>query len=401
MFRSARSLVLSGVLAVASDVLAQDWPNFRGPKHDGISPEQGMKTDWNDKVKVVWERTVGASFSGLSCVNGRVYTCGTADGQQTALCLDAGDGKVIWQKPFEKEYIERQGGDGARSTPTVDDGRVYLMSARGKLLCLSADDGSEVWTTQYNDVPQWGYSGSVLIDGDMAIALVGGSSGSMMALDKRTGKNIWSCGEGPAGYSTPYPFEFNGKRYVCGFLGDSAVIADIKTGDEVAKIDWKTQFEVNAASPVYHDGHLFLSSGYGKGSILLKLEPDGKKLKTTKVWESKVLLSQFQSSVLWEGHLFTCDQKGLKCVEFMTGKQAWEEPRMSNGTTLIADGHLYVLTQDGELLIAPLSTREFKPKTRVQLFKGKRNCWTLPTLYRGKLYARDLTKVLCVDLSGK
>jgi outer membrane protein assembly factor BamB len=258
---------------------AADWPNFRGPNYDGISTETGLTTQWSGEIPKLWDRKIGDAFSSFACVDGQLYTCGTKNDHQVLLCLKADSGETIWEVPFEKQYKERQGGDGTRATPTVDDGRVYIFGAVGKLACYDAKDGEEVWRTSYTKDPTWGYSGSVLVDGDLAIVSPGGPNGSLAAHDKKTGKLVWKSGSDPAGYATPYPFSFEGKRYIAGFTGTSAMIAEASSGREVWRMPWKTDYDVNAAAPIFHEGHLFFSSGYRHGCILLKLRAEGDYLK--------------------------------------------------------------------------------------------------------------------------
>jgi outer membrane protein assembly factor BamB len=376
---------------------AGDWPNFRGPQHDGISPESGFKKDWTTPLPLVWERKVGSAFSGMSVAGERLYTCGTQNKQQVLLCLEAGTGEVIWEKPFEKEYPEAQGGDGTRATPTIHDGRVYVLGARGKLLCCKADNGEELWSKQFKHAPQWGYSGSVLIEGELAIASGGKSDGSLVAYDRVTGQERWRTGEDPVGYATPYPFTFEGQRYVCGFMGNSALIVEAATGREVWRMKWVTDFEVNAAAPIFHDGKLFLSSGYRHGAILLELSRTGGRLADKKLWESRAVRNKFQSSTLFEGHLYTSDETALKCVEFATGTEKWKVNRKENGTLVIADGHVLFLAEDGEFMIAPATPAGWKPTTTAKLLSGR--CWTVPTVANGKLYARDLERLVCFQLA--
>ena len=399
-----RSVLLVGLACVAGGLAqptpsaAADWPNFRGPNHDGISTETGLTTTWDTPIPLVWERTVGSAFSSFACVDGRVYTCGTQDKQQVLFCLSADTGAVIWQKPFEKRYRDPQGGDGTRATPTVDGDRVYIMGGHGKLVAFNAASGAELWSQQFNEKPHWGYSGSVLIEGNLAVVTGDATAGALVAFDKITGKRIWTSGSDVAGYTTPYPFTFQGKRYIAGFMGRSAVIADAATGRQVWTMPWKTSYDVNCAAPIFHDGHLFFSSGYKHGAILLRLRVDGDKLAGETVWESKVLRNKFQSCILYQDHLYTSDEKSLKCVNFRTGVLAWEVPRLKHGTVIIADGSLLVLSQGGELQIAPASPTGFVPTTQASILNGR--CWTVSALYQGRLYARNLDRLVCFDLKG-
>jgi outer membrane protein assembly factor BamB len=387
------------VLAAGGLLNAADWPNWLGPNHNQISPEKGFKTTWTEKPKVLWEKPLGAAFSSFTIVGDKLYTCGAKAGQQVLFCLNPASGDVIWELPFEKQYKDGQGGDGTRATPTVDDGRVYILGGFGLLLCVDAADGKkEIWRKQFNAKPQWGYSGSVLIEGDMAVVTAGGSDGGLAAFDKKTGKPIWKSSDDLVGYATPYPFTFNSKRYIVGFLGKGAIIVEAKTGREVWRTPWKTNYDINASAPVFHDGHLFLTSAYGTGCALFKLTPEGDDLKGEEVWRSKVIVNKFQQCILWDGALYCGDDQTLKCVDFMTGNELWKVPRMANATVILADKQLIVFSEGGKLLIAPASPKEFKPTAEAQILNKR--CWTIPMLHDGKLYCRNLERAVCVDIAA-
>ena len=396
---ATRLLIALLCICLAGSAFAADWPNWRGPNYDGISPEKGFRTNWEKPPPKLWEAEIGSAFSSFSCVKGKAYTCGTKDKQQMLFCFDAATGNVLWRTPIEKEYVERQGGDGTRATPTVNDGRVYIFGALGKMLCCDADTGQILWSQQFKAKPQWGYAASVLIEGDLAIVQAGGDDG-LLALDKKSGKPVWKSGKALAGYATPYPFTFDGERYVAGLLGKEAIVVEMKTGRHVFSIPWKTDWDVNAATPLFHDGLLFFSSGYNHGSVVLKLGRDGDKLSGQKVWENKSIVGKFQTPVLYEGYLYVSDESGkLKCVEFATGKEKWKQPGIENGTVVLADGYLVVFTDGGELQIAKASPEKYEPSTKVPLLSGR--CWTIPTLYDGRIYVRNLERAACYKLTGE
>ncbi len=379
----------------AASVLAGDWPNWRGPNHDGRSDESAIRTAWSGELKVAWQRTIGDGYSGITTAKGKVYTGGQADGTQLLYCLDAKSGKVAWTAPIE-EGFQNGYGHGPRGTPTIDEGRVYIIGAHGTFACFDAESGSQVWSRKYENVPTWGYSGSVLIHGSLAIAAVGGDGGGLRALDKKSGKEVWKCGsDADSGYSTPHPFTFEGKTYVAAFLGGTFVIADPDSGREVFAMPWKTAYKINAATPIYHDGHLFLSSGYKTGCGLYKLSKKGDRLDAKEVWRSKVLLNKFQTPVLHQGKLYSYDQKAFHCVDLMTGKQEWRE-RGKHGTVVLANGHLLALTEKGKLRVAPASPKGFEPTGESQILDDR--CWTVPTLSNGRLYARNQDRIVCLDL---
>ena len=399
--RTAAGMLIT--LTIAGTSVAEDWPNFLGPRHDLISLETGLRTSWSGPIPRIWEREVGSALSGISVVGGRAYTYGEAGKRQVLYCLDAETGEVIWQRDFEGAYRESQGGDGTRATPTVDGDRVYVLGALGRLICANANTGEILWDRKFTAEPRWGYSGSVLIEGDLAILSPGKRAGALLALDKRTGEERWRTGSEAAGYATPYPFTMNDKRYVVGFVADAALIVEAATGREVWRTRWKTDWNVNAAAPIFHEDHLFLSSGYSTGSALFRLAPSGDKLAGEEVWRNNVIMNKFQSSILWKGYLYTSDQNGLRCADFRTGEARWRMRRLPgsdasqvDGTMTMADGNIYYLSQGGELAIGPASRAGFEPVTMERVLSGL--CWTVPTISNGRLYVRNLTHVVCIDL---
>lgn len=395
-----RLLTVLCLCAFALSAVAADWPNWRGPKHDGISPDKTVAAKWEQTPPQKWETEIGAGFSGMSVVGDKIYTGGTIEKKQVLLCLGATDGKILWKVELEDEYKDGQGGDGPRGTPTVADGRVYIQGGHGRVLCADAATGKEVWSRKYEAKPQWGYSGSILIEGDLAIVNGGNEDGPLVALNAKTGEPVWKAGEGKAGYATPYPFTFDGKRCVAGFLAKNLIVVDPKTGKELWSTEWTTDWDVNAATPIFHAGHLFLTSGYKTGAGLFKLAVNGEKLVGQAVWEGqpdKVVMGKFQSPVLYDGHLYVSDQKELKCVELMTGKEKWRQSGIKDGTVLLAGDQLVVLTEGGELQIAKASPEEYEPTTKVKVLDGR--CWTVPTLVDGKLYVRNLKIARCYTLT--
>ncbi len=397
LFRGrAAGLALLIALAAQSSLVAGDWPHFRGPNYDGVSGETGLKTDWSTPIPLMWERRVGAAFSSFAIVGDRLYTGGTDDKQQTLVCLNASSGEVVWQTPIEAEYVERQGGDGPRATPTVADSRVYTMGARGRLLCVDATTGKEIWSRTFGGAPTWGFSASVLVEGGRAIVSAGGREGALAAFDARSGEPVWKAGSSQAGYATPYPFTHDGVRYVAGFVADGLLVVRADDGREAWNLAWETDWDVNAAAPIYHQGHLFFSSGYGTGACLVRLETKGDRLSATEVWRSKVLRNKFQSSVLHDGHLYASDERALRCVEFLTGVERWNVPRIQDSTLVLAQEHVFLLTEEGELQIAAASPSGFKPTTTARILDGR--CWSVPVLHNGRLYARDQERIVAFQL---
>ncbi|KAB2653793.1 MAG: PQQ-binding-like beta-propeller repeat protein [Verrucomicrobia bacterium] len=385
------SLVLSSTAA--------DWPNFRGPDHNGISKETGWASQWsNGAPKQLWKAKVGLGFATLSVSNGRVYTTGNASDTDTVFCFDADTGKALWKNsypaPRDAKYYE----GGTSATPTVDGDRVYTISKRGILHCLGAADGKVVWTNNLQQelgakIPEWGFAGSFYIEGDLAI-LNFGTAGT--ALDKRTGKVVWTSGTDVSGYSTPMPVNAGGERAVILAVKQDVVAVKIKDGKELWRFPWKTQYDVNAPTPILSGSKVFISSGYNHGGGVFDISQQPPK----EIWNNKNMRNHMASSILWKGHLYGIDENQLRCLDFDTGEVKWTDKVSGKGALMIADGKLIVLSERGELLVAEASPAAFKPISRVQVVGGK--CWAAPVLANGKIYCRTGPgDVVCVDVSGK
>ena len=378
---------------------AADWPNFRGPDHNGISKETGWSSQWSaGSPKRLWEAKVGLGFATLSVSKGRIYTTGNASDTDTVYCFDADTGKELWKHSYPAPRDAKNYEGGTSATPTVDGDRVYIISKRGSVHCLGAADGKVIWTKNLQEelgakIPEWGFAGSFFIEGDLAILNIG-TAGA--ALEKATGKVVWSSGTDVSGYSTPMPFDASGERAVILALKQDVAAVKIKDGKELWRFPWKTQYDVNAATPFLSESKVFISSGYNRGGGVFDIS----KNPPAKVWENKNMRNHMASSVLWKGHLYGIDENQLRCISFDTGEVKWTDKVSGKGALMMADGKLIVLSERGELLVAEASPTAFKPISRAQVVGGK--CWAAPVLANGKIYCRTGPgDVVCVDVSGK
>jgi outer membrane protein assembly factor BamB len=247
-------------------------------------------------------------------------------------------------------------------------------------------------------IPGWGFAGSPLVQENLLLLNLGAAG---LALEKTTGKKVWSSANNDAGYSSPIPVTRGQDSLVLFSSGKAYVAVNAKTGKEAWNLPWLTQYGVNAADPILKDEYVFLSTGYGKGAALWKLGEGEPKI----VWQNKQLRNQMNPSVLVNGFLYGVDgdagsKPSLKCVDFLTGTVKWTEPRVGSGSVTVADNKLIVLSDKGELMVAEASPAAFKPLARAQVLGGK--CWTVPVLANGKIYCRNVAgDLVCVDVAGK
>jgi outer membrane protein assembly factor BamB len=399
-------LLLALGSAWAAGARAADWPQFRGPNRDGISRETGILKSWpEDGPRVLWKAPVGEGFSGITVAGGRLYTMEGRGGGENAVCLDAATGKQLWRVTLDQKYESGQG-SGPRSTPTVAGDLVYMLTGNGKLFALRAATGKVVW---FHDLveeysarpPQWGVATSPLVEGNLLLVDVGGAPAmAAMAFDRRTGKVAWSSQTDRAGYSAPIAFTVGGIRQALFFTGSSLASLSPADGRLYWRKSWQTDWDVNAATPIFvPPDQVFVSSGYDTGAALFRMKASGGKVAVEEVWRSKRMKNQFSSSVLWQGHIYGFDNDTFKCIEAATGEEKWRERGLGHGSLILADGHLFVLSERGRLALVEATPAEYREKASAEVLSGK--CWTAPALAGGRLYLRNEETMVALDVAAR
>jgi outer membrane protein assembly factor BamB len=386
-------LVFAFALTIGSalDTRSDEWPNWRGPKRNGISAETGWLETWPAAgPPTAWKAKVGLGFSSFVVAQGRAFTLGHADGQDTVWCFEASSGKVVWKHSYPAELGDKYFEGGTTGTPTVAGDRVFVLSRWGDLFCFEAANGKVVWSKNVQKetgapIPDWGFTGAPLAHDNLLVLNVGDAG---LALEAATGKMIWRSANQRAGYSTPLPVQHNGQWLALLGSGSSYVAVQLRDGKEVWRIRWVTEYGVNASDPIINGHHLFLCTGYGKGGALFNLSGS----EPVQLWKTKKLRTQLNGPVLFQGHLYgpdgdTTEKAALKCLEFATGDERWSHPGFGSGAVIVADGKLIALSGTGELMVAPAVASGFKPLARAQVLGGK--CWTAPVLADGRIYCRN------------
>jgi len=397
--------ILTLFLVCVGIVHSADWPQFRGPSRDGISPEKGLLQSWPDGgPKVVWRNDeLGYGWSSVAVVEGIVYTSGVIEDILTVTSLDS-SGKVRWQQPLEPA-TKGEGYKGSRSTPTIDGDRLYILSGEGTLYCLKTTSGQEVWSVnlvaRYGPgKPKWSMAESVLIDGNKVICAPGARA-SMVALDKMTGEEIWAAEpvDPKTGYASAMLIEHGGIRQVITFSAKSVFGVNADTGELLwtERRPHQRWGDVNATSVVFDNGMLYVTSGYSAGSVGYKLSVSGKKVSVERVWESKLLDEHHGGVVLLYGRVIGVghESRGLTALDLKTGRDIYRVRDFREASVIYADGRLICQGHRGTISLVDPATGDVISSFKMQ---NRKKVWAMPAISDGLLYIRNGSELTCYDI---
>lgn len=411
MFRHRRLLVLALIWIISESLVAEagDWPQFRGPKRDGHAAPQKLLRQWpTTGPQLLWTAEgLGAGYSGLAVVGDRIVTMGLIGEDEMVLSRRLSDGQEIWRTRIGPAY-RQDIGDGPRSTPTVVGDAVFALGASGDLACLDLNTGQIVWHRQIlkefdaSNIT-WGISESPLVVGQHVIVTPGGRKGTMVALDKISGATLWTAKDPrlevePAGYASPILYSVAGNEQVATFTSLGAFAVRLRDGKFVWRYDKVANGTANIATPVYSAGHLFYSSDYGQGCALLRLQGD----RVQEVYFNKNLKNHHGGVVAIDGHLYGFDSSVLVCVEMASGKQKWKDRSVGKGSLSVADGMLYLLSEDGVVGLVRPSPTKYEEVSRFSLpSRSDQRTWTYPVIAHGRLLLRDQDRLFCYHVKAE
>ena len=384
---------LPSLLAAFTPVDPDDWLTWMGPARNGVSAESEWSSEGSKEP--LWQGEVGLGYSSFVVSKDRLYTLGydKDGGMDVVFCLDANTGEEVWAHAYPAKLLDKFHGGGTLATPALDGDRVYTNEREGKLFCLDAASGEVLWSKDQVaefgvTPPQWGFSASPYVHGDLVVINVG----TVIAYDKKTGEVRWKSKDYGDAYSTPAPWTLAGKECLAVFAGKGLAVLALADGAEKALAPWKTQYDVNAMTPIVLGERVFISSGYEHGAQMLALEGDSFRV----LWESKVMRNQMTGAIAWKDHLYGFDDSVLKCID-LEGKELWRERGLGKGALMIADGRLIILSEEGELVIAAAKPEAFEELSRAKVLDGA-VCWTTPVLANGRIYCRNHAgNLVCLD----
>jgi len=373
------------------------WPRFHGPRGDNISDDTGLLTEWPEGgPPLVWTATgIGEGYSGVTIAEGLIYTSGNIDEKSVVTAIKL-DGQTEWQSDNGPAWTGSY--PGTRSTPTIDGERLYDESPLGQVTCYKAKTGEKLWSRNILDEfgsknIQWALAESVLIDGPRVICSPGGPNTAVVALDKITGETVWQSPTAQrdlAGYCSPTLVEYQGLRMIFVMTARGVIGLNADSGDLLFRFPHETKYDINVQKPIFRDGMLFFTSGYGAGSVMLKLTVDGGSVSVEEAWRNKDLDNHHGGVLLLDGYLYGSDMRTKwVCLDWKTGETMYEERGVGKGSLTSAEGMLYVLSEKHRVGLVPATPEKHEVVSQFRLPEGgEGNSWAHPVVCGGRLYVR-------------
>jgi len=425
--------------------IPSDWPTFLGPTGDSKSTEKGILTQWpKEGLRVVWERKLGTGYGIGSVSKGRYFQFDKFDEKARLVCLDARTGREIWTYTYASDYRDQYGyDDGPRASPVVDGDFVYIYGVEGLLTCLKTKDGERVWQVDVNGkfgVIQnfFGVGSTPVIEGDLLIAMVGGSPAedkdvppgqldrvtnngtAIVAFDKRTGEVKYKFGDDLASYASLKLATIGDRRWCFAFCRENLIGFDPAKGKADFQYPWRARSleSVNAAMPVVWKNNVFISETYEIGSSLLAVKPGGHEVKWSDAERGRdaAMKSHWATPIYHQGYLYGSsgrhtENAELRCIEAATGKVMWSVPKLTRCSLLYADGHFIVLSEYGQLMLIKADPQKYQLVAEVAMREKGAGvdedmpsllfnypAWAAPILSQGLLYVRGKDRVACLEL---
>jgi outer membrane protein assembly factor BamB len=399
------------LLVLAGVAHAGDSPQFRGPNRDGRFDEQGLLKAWPENgPPVAWvAKGLGSGYSSVSVVQGKIYVPGMLDDQNGYIFVLNLDGTIERKIPYGKETLVEQA-PGPRSTPSIDGNRLYIISGLGVVCCIDLTKGEKLWEVNIferfrGENSTWSLAESLLVDGDRLICTPGGPDAGVVALNKMTGDTIWTTkglSDKPS-YCSPTIVDHKGGRILLTETAKLVVGIDAATGALLWTHDHPTEYDIHAVTPIYKDGLVYFTGGYGSGSGALELSPDGASV--TLKWTDKNLDCQHHGVVLVDGYLYGTghNKAQLVCLKMATGKLVWSTKEIKQGAVVYADGMLYVYEgpKSGVVSLVKAVPAGFERTGKFTVTEGTNNHWAHPTIANGRLYIRHGDTLMAYNITGK
>lgn len=388
-----------------------DVPGYRGERRDGVLNSPAFITNWeNSPPRELWRQPVGVGWSSFSTAGGYCFTMEQRGEQEAVVCYEIQTGKQIWEHRDTAYFKESTGGNGPRTTPTIDNGRVISLGATGILNCLDAATGEAFWTRNILTDAQienriFGMCGSPLVAGDLVIACPGGQGASVAAWNLQTGKPVWKGGSAESSYSSPQLAEMLGESVVLNFNAEGLCAHALADGRELWSYPWVSNPDEknNVCQPVVLPGsdeksaRIFIASGYSKGCAVLEVARNSDGVFQVKpLWQNRNLKAKFTCVVLKDGFVYGLDERILTCIDVATGERQWKRGRYGHGQLALVGGLLVIQSEPGEVCLVEARSDHFHEIARLPALSER--TWNHPVISGRYLLVRNDREAACFEL---
>jgi outer membrane protein assembly factor BamB len=398
------SLTLFLLLSIVFSTTAQIHNNWRGPDRDGHYPDQNLLKSWPEQgPDMLWAyEDLGKGFSSAVPVGDKIYVTGL-EGETGFLYVLSDKGELIRKLSYGRDFSESY--PGSRSTPVIIDNLMYIATGEGELVCMDINTGQRVWVkglfTDFDGKNiTWGVTENLIIDGDILYVSPGGSTFNVVAINRNNGDVIWSSpGKGTlSSYGSPLLFTHGGRKILVSLMDSYVLGLDASSGDLLWSHPFENRHNIHPNTPIYHNGELYVYTGYGKGGYMLKLSDDGNSI--TQKWENTLLDPKTGGAVLVDGYIYGSGDRNRRWfgVDWNTGEVVSESRDLDKGTVIAADGMIYAYTERGELALMEPNSGNLSVVSQTQIELGSDQHWAYLVINKGILYVRHGNALMAYDI---
>jgi len=383
---------------VSCSMHAQQISQWRGVNRDGMYDEKQLLKTWPETgPALLWSNeTIGDGYGSPVVSSDMLFVNGEIDSISHLFAFDL-NGKLLWKSPNGKEYTGKGYSNkfpGARSTPTLVNDLVYVSSGNGRIACFEKQTGKEKWATAMIEdmnghMNTFGFSESLMVDENNVYCFPGGVTNNAVALNRFTGKTVWTSKalSDTVSYCSPFIINLPARKVLVTFTVHYIMGLDTKTGELLwSQKQDNVKYQQQCNVPIFADGCIYYVAGDGNGAVKLELSSDGKNIK--EVWRNGMILNNFSGFLKINDYIYSTDRtQKLKCLDTKTG-QTIDSLKLNKGAIIAADGMLYCYSENGEVNLIKTSGSKMESVGKFKIEKGTREHFAHPVISKGVLYIR-------------